>query len=189
MNLAQFDTSKKLRNLILLLAKDAEENGDEFFGRTKLNKLLFYIDFTAHARLGYSVTGKKYQKLPHGPALRAMKPVLDEMEHAGQIVTEARGFDYVRQVPLAHVEPENSVFAYEELEIIRGVIERFRGVSGTRASEQCYSDYPVAMFEEGEEIPYSLAIVGNDAATEDEIVAGTALEASILATDDPRDDF
>lgn len=45
------------------------------FGATKLNKILFYSDFIAYAKLGKSITGEKYQKLPLGPAPKYLLPV------------------------------------------------------------------------------------------------------------------
>lgn len=46
---AQTD-DRKMKELILYLASRSEE--DPRFSATKLNKLLFYCDFTAYRRLG-----------------------------------------------------------------------------------------------------------------------------------------
>lgn len=35
--------------------------------KTKLNKLLFYTDFTYYKQSGYSMTGISYRAIPHGP--------------------------------------------------------------------------------------------------------------------------
>ena len=62
----------RLRELILLICKGSE--GDPRFGAVKLNKLLFYCDFSAYAKLGKSITGQEYLALPEGPALKKLKP-------------------------------------------------------------------------------------------------------------------
>lgn len=64
---------RKRRELILYLASRSEE--DPRFSSTKLNKLLFYCDFTAYRQLGQSITGHGYQKLQFGPAPKAMLPI------------------------------------------------------------------------------------------------------------------
>lgn len=64
---------KKLAEAILYISKKSE--GDESFGATKLNKLLFYSDFMAFGKLGEPITGQDYQKLEHGPAPRHLLPI------------------------------------------------------------------------------------------------------------------
>ena len=46
---------RKMKELILYLAARSED--DPRFSSTKLNKLLFYCDFTAYRQLGRSITG------------------------------------------------------------------------------------------------------------------------------------
>ena len=58
----------KFRELILHVARQSQD--DPRFGATKLNKLLFYIDFGSYRMLGAPVTGATYQHLPAGPAPR-----------------------------------------------------------------------------------------------------------------------
>src|SRR5437764_15373763 len=72
---------EKLRQLILYIAELSE--GDEPFGYTKLNKLLFYCDFLAYLNFGKSITGHEYQKLENGPAPRQMVPIVRDMEERG----------------------------------------------------------------------------------------------------------
>jgi hypothetical protein len=62
---------EKLRELILHVARRSE--GDIAFGVTKLNKLLFFIDFLACLRFGKPITGEEYQKLDNGPARMASR--------------------------------------------------------------------------------------------------------------------
>ncbi|MEP6936295.1 MAG: type II toxin-antitoxin system antitoxin SocA domain-containing protein [Nitrospirota bacterium] len=41
---------------------------DPRLGSVKLNKLLYYADFTAYRNLEKAITGAEYQHLPEGPA-------------------------------------------------------------------------------------------------------------------------
>ncbi len=57
--------------------------------KTKLNKLMFYIDFLSYKELGHSITGAVYVKLPYGPVPDGFQAALELMEENGSInITE-----------------------------------------------------------------------------------------------------
>src|SRR2546425_884388 len=74
---------EKLAEMILHIAQLSE--GDEPFGATKLNKILFYCDFLSYLYHGKPITGQEYQKLPNGPAPRRLVPVLQYLESVQDI--------------------------------------------------------------------------------------------------------
>ena len=57
-----------------------KSESDPQFSPAKLNWLLFYCDFTAYRRLGRSITGCIYQKLPSGPAPKAGQGAFDSID-------------------------------------------------------------------------------------------------------------
>ena len=59
------ENMEKLRELILYICRASES--DEAFGKVKLNKLLFFSDFSAYVDLGQSITRQDYKKLKQGP--------------------------------------------------------------------------------------------------------------------------
>lgn len=84
---------RKMKELIVYLT--AKSEGDPRFSAEKLNKLLFYCDFTAHRQLGHSITGYSYQNLPSGPAPKALhvtsdsSPLsVDELLFADQVIKD-----------------------------------------------------------------------------------------------------
>ena len=68
---------RKLTELILYIASRSED--DSTYSATKLNKLLFFADFFSYASFGKPITGHRYQKLPNGPAPKALLPVVEKM--------------------------------------------------------------------------------------------------------------
>src|SRR6185295_11611515 len=99
----------KFRELIVYLARRSE--GDPNFGATKLNKLLFFCDFLAFRQLGRAITGQRYFKLEFGPAPRALKPVLREMEESGDCITVERNhFGHLQRRVIARREPDLAGF-------------------------------------------------------------------------------
>ena len=57
-------SEEKLQQVILYFL---EHINNVHLGRTKLMKLLYFVDFDHYEAHGVSVTGAAYRKLPHGP--------------------------------------------------------------------------------------------------------------------------
>ncbi len=172
----------RLRNLILYVARQSE--GDERFGSTKLNKELFYVDFTSYIRTGKSVTGAEYRRIERGPAPTAMKPVLDAMVREQELALESRGyFGFGQKVPRALREPDTSLFAADELALVHEILDRFHLFNGKQISKQAYQDFGLSDYSEGETLPYEIALVSNDGFTEREIRQAQAFEDELVAND------
>ena len=71
-----------------------EKRASAFFGRTKLNKILWKSDFEAFSDRGRPVTGRDYQRLEHGPAPKEMLPLYREMMSKGLGREEVSDFGY-----------------------------------------------------------------------------------------------
>jgi hypothetical protein len=84
---------RKMKELVLYLT--AKSKGDPQFSAAKLNKLLFYCDFTAYRQLGRSITGFSYQRMPSGPAPKSSHRAsdssrlsIDDLRLADQVVED-----------------------------------------------------------------------------------------------------
>lgn len=165
----------KLRELILYLALESE--GDEHFGAIKLNKLLFNIDFEAYRRFGKAVTGQEYQALPFGPAPRAVVPTLDSMKEKGEIVIREESlYGYTQKRPLALRQPDIRLFSQEEIALIAHVLSRFWDMSATQISDLSHEFLGWSLAEEGETIPYGIALLGREELTKQEREKAQAAE-------------
>src|SRR5437899_1435794 len=90
----------KLQEMILYIAEHSKR--DDGFGKTKLNKILFYADFIAFAKLGHSVTGQEYRKMPYGPVPRDIESALDELRAGEDLAIRKYDHDgYPQQRPVA----------------------------------------------------------------------------------------
>lgn len=150
---------EKFKELLVYVAKRAD--GDPCFGATRLNKTMFYADFLAYLRLGKPITGAAYQRLPQGPAARAMLPVMKEMVGSGEVTIEARGrYGFTQKRVYAKRDPNVSVFSAEERQLIDEVIAAFEEVTARDASDMWQ------LAKNGETIPYCVALVGSAQPTE-----------------------
>ncbi len=150
---------KKFRELILYIADRCEDHN--FFGATKLNKILFYSDFEALRQLGSPITGAEYQALGEGPCPVKLLPVQQELETRGDIEFVRRG-KQKRTVALR--DPDMSDFSEEEVEIIDAVIEDLRSLTAKETSLRSHEflGWKAAIARGAKTtIPYETAFVTN----------------------------
>lgn len=150
---------EKLAELVLYVAQKIL--GDRTAGATKLNKYLYFADFSAVRKLGHPITGAEYQRLPHGPAPRRLGPVHDRLVRNGEARRERRpdALGYVHDDLIPERQARTELFAAEELEVVDEVIATLRDMSATQVSELSHREAGWQLVEEGETIPYELAFV------------------------------
>lgn len=168
----------KFRELILYASLRCQE--DPYFGKTKLNKILFYADFTAYAELGQPITGQDYMRLAHGPGPRRMKPLLDSMlvREEVEIRQEARGeLQQERVIPKR--PPKVEVFTAQELAIVNRVIRALWGRTNSRVSEISHANIGWRLAGDKETIPYETVFLSDRPLTEEEIEYGRQLAAEL----------
>jgi Protein of unknown function (DUF4065) len=153
---------RKMRELILYLATRSEE--DPRFSATKLNKLLFYCDFTAYRKLGQSITGHSYQKLPFGPAPKAVLPLLDQMKRDRDCSESERDYFGLRQ---RRIQPERpprrEVFSEEELALADQILAELWENSAAEVSDLSHDFIGWKAADLNEVIPYETVFVGDPA--------------------------
>jgi len=173
----------KFRELVLLIARKSE--GDPRFGALKLNKLLFYSDFSAYLAFGRPITGQEYFALENGPAPRYMVRMRERMQAEHDIAIRQRETISGPQArTFALREPDLSQFTAQEVDLVDNVIQIFSGQAGTEMSELTHRFPGWKLAAEKETIPYTVALVGERAPTDTERKIGVTLEslaASCLA--------
>ncbi|MFL6195219.1 MAG: Panacea domain-containing protein, partial [Thermoanaerobaculia bacterium] len=143
---------------ILHLAKLSD--ADPRCGRTKLNKLLFYIDFRAYERLGAPVSGQVYRKREFGPTPEAFMPAVRALERDGTCAwVEGCWHDRPLKRLVALREPDLSLFQEEELELVRAVVNEFLDCDAREISARSHRFAGWQAAHPGEEIPYQMVFV------------------------------
>jgi len=153
-----FDEAK-FTELLLYVAERLRS--DRAGGATKLNKVLFFADFAHVRRSGTPITGAEYQKLPHGPAPRRLKPVRDGLVVRGEAQVareEFLGYEVHRLLPLRSADL--SVFSDVELETIDQVLADLEGLNARQVSDLSHEEAGWRLVDEGDVIPYEAALVG-----------------------------
>ncbi len=147
MFIKSFD-ERKFRELILYIA-DASR-ADPRFGAVKLNKVLFYSDFTAYQWLGEPITAAAYRKLNEGPAPFEMLAQRRILLDSGDVEVEyQRYFSGVQHRIVPHRPALKELFTVEELEIVDQVIQGMWHMTALEASDFSHRELGWASGEGG----------------------------------------
>ncbi len=165
----------KLKELILLVSLRSEK--DPTFGSVKLNKLLFYCDFSAYLTFGAPITGQEYFALKQGPAPRRMLPLTDKMLEEHELAYQRIPyFNRIQNKPIALRRPDLKRFKPEEISLIEETIQKWSGKNATEISDKSHLFIGWKVAREKETIPYSTALIGFRIPTLDEYMRGIAME-------------
>ena len=172
-------SEKKFRELILLVCARSEH--DPKFGAIKLNKLLFYSDFSAYLTFGKSISGQQYFKLPKGPAPRNLVPVTKRMTESEDLAyKEVEYFGHIQKKPIALRQPDLSLFTAQEIDLVHKMIQKYWNCSAAVISENSHLFLGWRVARDKEIIPYSTALVGSRKPTAQELAYGLTLEPMAL---------
>jgi hypothetical protein len=108
----QFDRDK-FKQLVHYIAWKAGKRN--WFGATKLNKVLWFADARQFVLHGVPITGATYIREKYGPVPKQMMPIRDELEREGQISVLKEG-NLLRIV--SSIKPDLSTFKTKELQAV-----------------------------------------------------------------------
>jgi len=142
---------ERLKNIMLYILERCED-----VWCTKMNKLLFYIDFLAYRELGMAITGLSYRAIDYGPVPERWDKVYSEFPEVRQELKQAGDFAGSVLVPLG--TSDKSMFSKAELQIVDTVCNHFaistsRELSRLSHEEPAWIDY----HESHAQIPFEAA--------------------------------
>ena len=171
----EFDEGK-FTELILYIASASKD--DPRFGAVKLNKLLYFSDFTHYAHTGKAITGARYQRLEQGPAAVQMMPTLNKIEsnEDGRVI-KMEYFGYFQERLEPFRDPTTSLFTKDEIARVNQIIKKFWNFNAAQISEWShtvgvgYIGWQIA--KNHDIIPYnSVFLASPDTLTDGEIAYG-----------------
>lgn len=154
---AAYDAGK-FAEMVLYVAARLQD--DRAGGATKLNKVLFFAEFTHLRRHQRVISGCVFQKLPHGPAPHQLLPVRKRLIASGAaelIDEDFLGRPQQRLVPAR--DANLKVFSDDEMQTIEDVLAQLDGMTGTQVSELSHQEPGWRLTEIGETIPFSTAFL------------------------------
>jgi putative zinc finger/helix-turn-helix YgiT family protein len=125
---------------------------------TKINKLLWYMEFLYFKKYSVSIAGNCYLHRPYGPVPNGYDLILGAMINEGIIEKEEVFLHKEIQEQLkVKANYDKKIFSKEEMQIMNFVLETFKDYSCTKISQYSHEEIPYKNTSEGEEISYNLA--------------------------------
>lgn len=147
---------KKLKELILYIFNNYNNSN---LTETKLQKLLYYCDFNYYQKYGQPITGFSYSKNTHGPTIKVLPKILQELEKEGYIKRLKKqnyyGAPQTNFVALKMIEPS---FNDSEKLIIDNVNGSYSGLNSREISTLSHKDPPYIVTEDQKEIDYDSVV-------------------------------
>jgi hypothetical protein len=101
--------------------------------KTKLNKLLFYADFTMHKQTGYSISGVQYRAIPMGPVPNNFNSIFEYMAKKDDVdifyTSFPDGGTGEQFKPNSRKKFNPLLLTEMELKIMENIAERFKTTS------------------------------------------------------------
>lgn len=149
---------KKYKNVILYLASKVGRGS--VWGKKKIYKLLYFLDFDFFEKCEKPITGDIYHKLPMGPAPSYFDVLADELKKEGllNITKRKTGLGYKDTVVYkALSKPDMNIFNKEEIKMLKRIVKKYGDKTGAELEVLAHKEAPYLAVEEGEEIPIELA--------------------------------
>lgn len=166
---------EKLINAIIYFAENTR-----FLGKTKLCKLLYFLDFDHFKETGRSVTGMNYYAWKMGPVPVDLyeevdMPEPDLADKVAFLETATRNGTMLVVKPVA--EFDDSYFTKREMRIMRALSEEFRDsraddmIEATHLENRPWHKVYIEDGKRQQQIPYELALRRQEAEAMQEVIA------------------
>lgn len=123
----------RLKNLMLFVISKC---GETWF--TKMNKLLFYIDFTSYRDLGMAISGLSYRAIEHGPVPEHWEKVYCEFPEIKELQRSVGEYDGI--VLSSNTQPDLSCFSYPEIGVMESICKKFCNYSSRQLTDLSHQE-------------------------------------------------
>jgi len=145
---------EKVKNVILYITEQSKS-----ILKTKINKLLFYVDFLYFKIHSVSMTGNQYVHLQYGPIPNDYDWILSLMTSEDLLEKNEVMFSskVVGEELTAKESVDKELFTNDELHVIDYCIKTFENYNCVQISEYSHNEVPYKETEEKKNISYKLA--------------------------------
>jgi len=147
---------RKLKQLMLYISSKRPD-----ISNVKLNKILFYSDFTAYAHRGRPITGVEYRRYEFGPAPVGIKGATIHLDRSGAAYVHPQRLPSgaIKRILLPVEAADLSIFEAEEIAIVDQVMAECLDHTAPELSDMSHEFVGWKLAAQGEEIPYFTVLV------------------------------
>jgi putative zinc finger/helix-turn-helix YgiT family protein len=125
---------------------------------TKINKLLWYMDFLCYKAYSVSISGNSYTHSTYGPTADDYELIISVMLKDALIgKNEVILHDEVREQLKSLTSCDKSIFSDDEIKVMDFVLNKFKSFKCSKISEYSHEEVPYKNTAEGQKISYTLA--------------------------------
>jgi uncharacterized phage-associated protein/transcriptional regulator with XRE-family HTH domain len=119
------------RKFANLITHFIQHSNPDFNDKLKLNKLLFFTDFTHYKNFGTSISGLSYRAIQYGPVPANYDNIYAYLESENIVSTQFLKLPNggAREVFISENDYDNTLFSDEENDTIRAILEKFANIS------------------------------------------------------------
>lgn len=155
---------EKYINVILFFIENVQN-----LGRTKLYKLLYFLDFDHYEKYGESVTEESYQNKELGPVPVHAEEVINKMKEDGILdILPEPVINFVRHKFVAKAHHDPKVFSQTEIEMLCEVAEKWAHHTANEIVSASHGEAPWIATARDQIIPYPYAYYRNKFAENEE---------------------
>ena len=145
----------KYENAILYFVQHCNNN---YLGATKLNKLLYYLDFLNYRDRGVSVTGDEYYHRQFGPIPASVDAIVNSLCEGGKLKITGEPFgELKRNSYTTETAVDMTAFSQEEENLLAKICEEFKGYDTDKIVAQTHLEAPWFYSNPHQKIDYEYA--------------------------------
>ncbi len=130
----------KYKNAILYFIKYCN---NRYLGATKLNKLLYYLDFINYRDRKVSITGDFYIHQHYGPIPSEADSIISEMVENKELIVSKDPFEDSHTISFKLTKNvDEKSFSKEEKELLKNICKEFSDWSTDKIVEQTHLESP-----------------------------------------------
>ncbi|MCY3804511.1 MAG: Panacea domain-containing protein [Candidatus Saccharibacteria bacterium] len=152
------DNSNKYKFAILYFILNCN---NDFLGATKLNKLLYYLDFISYRDRGHSVTGESYVNKPYGLVPKDIENQLNRLQSEGciKIVNKPYESRHKTQFVIKNYGDQeySDIFEDYEQKLLDAICKQFKEWNTSMIVDQTHLEAPWVYSEDGKIVDYELS--------------------------------
>lgn len=145
----------KYKNSVLYFIENCNNNS---LGTTKMNKLLYYLDFISYRDKGSSVTGDTYRHLEKGPVPKMVVDIIQDLQKDKAISVKEVPYKDGKTVDFSLLtEPDTSVFDGYEKQLLESICRKFKLWSTSKIVDQTHLESPWLYSKMMDDVDYEYA--------------------------------
>ena len=155
-------SERRLSELLIYVCRRSE--GDDWFGPTKLDELLFFIDLEAFKTHGTSITGQEYVKQQHGLVPKGISSAMEALQTSKPpSLSMRKGLNGLHREkrPIALRGADLNSLTAREISLVDQVLEYYRPMTARQCSDLARAMLGWQLAEMGETIPFGAHLLSD----------------------------